>query len=131
MLNTDLRRVFEEEVPSVERVGSLVETAEAWEVELDTAGLSHSLEKTVGRVAEELLAEPADIEALGRFEEVVDITRSLPFGIDQRRAQNAYYAVLQSSYPDLRSKAGRGDEYAQRWTEHFRRLGDKLQVRVE
>ncbi|MDY6916596.1 MAG: DUF3536 domain-containing protein, partial [Chloroflexota bacterium] len=131
VLNTDLRRAFEDEAPSAERVGALVETAQAWELELDTAGLSHSLERTIERVAEGLLAEPADVEALGRFEEVVDIARSLPFGIDQRRAQNAYYAVLRSSYPDLRSRAEGGDESARRWTEQFRRLGDKLQVRVE
>jgi len=131
ILDVDLCRAFGEEVPDVDRIQTLLDAVETWQVELDTPGLSHALEDTLQRLAELFQADPEDMQTLQSFEGVADIAASLPFEVDYRKAQNVYYDVLQTAYPELRDKAERGSRNVREWLHHFRALGEKLSVQVD
>ena len=134
ILNIDLRRAFEEEDPDIDRVSALLDSAEMWQVEMDTAGLGYALEHTIERLSQELLAQPTELALLQRLAGVVGMAQSLPFDpleVDFAKAQNAYYRVLQSTYPQVRDGAERVGEEAEAWLSLFRELGERLSVWVE
>jgi hypothetical protein len=131
ILNLDLRRAFEAEVLDIDSIQSLLEAVEAWQIEIDTPGLSHALEETLGRLAEQFRVDPENMQTLQSFDGVVDMAGSVPFEVEYRKAQNVYYDVLQTTYPELREKAKLGNREAQSWIDCFRALGEKLLVRVD
>jgi len=131
ILNIDLRRAFGEEMPRLDRVQALLEAAGMWRVELDIAGLKYTLEQTIERLAREFRAHSGELSLLQRLDGVVSVAHWLPFDVNFRKAQNAYYDVLQAVYPQFKGRAGQGEEGANDWTSHFRALGQKLRVRVE
>jgi hypothetical protein len=47
------------------------------------------------------------------------------------KAQNNYYEILQTVYPEFRDRAEKGDENARTWVGLFTSLGDKLSIRVQ
>jgi alpha-amylase/alpha-mannosidase (GH57 family) len=131
ILNLDLRRAIEEEEPDLDQVQAILQAVATWRVELDTAGLSYALERTIERLAEQFCAQPGEIAALQRLDTVTGLARFLPFEVSLWKAQNAYYDILQVVYPDFKGRAEQGDEGAQEWVRHFMSLGDRLLVHVE
>jgi len=131
ILNLDLRRAFEEEEPDLDHVQAILQAVATWRVDLDTAGLGYALELTIDSLAEEFCAQPAELAALQRLDTVTGLARFLPFEVGLWKAQNVYYDMLQTVYPEFQERAEQGDEAAQEWIRHFVSLGDKLLVRVE
>lgn len=131
VLNTDLRRGFQEEVSDRDHIRALLQDARIWRVELDTSGLGHTLKQTIDRLAGEFRVQPAGIPLLQRLETMVNLARALPFEVDLWEVQNIYYELLQWAYPALRDKRDRGDAEAQEWVDHFVPLGAALGIVVE
>ena len=131
VLNTDLRRGFQEEALDRNRIHALLEDAGTWRVELDTSGLGYTLKQTIERLAEEFREQPTEVPLLQRLEAMVDLAHALPFEVDLWEVQNVYYELLQQVYPALRDKRNRGDNEAQEWVGHFVSLGEALGIVVE
>ncbi len=130
ILNSDLRRAFEQEEISLERANALLD--EAWRagVQLDGPTLEFALRRTIERLARRLRETPEDFAKLSRLETAVGLARSLPFNVNLWTAQNVFWETLQSVYPKMQERAGAGDAVAAKWTELFRKLGENLLVRV-
>lgn len=130
ILNTNLRRAFAEEVLDLKRITALLSEAEILNIPLDGANLGYVLEQTVKRMAEQLRAKPTDLSLLENLEMVINLARSLPFEVNLWKAQNIYYKLLQTVYPDLQRRAKQQeDDHAQAWVNHFATLGEKLRMR--
>lgn len=127
VLNNNLRRAFESDDLNLERIATLLDSATREKVVLDAAGLSFTLEKALERMMERLRTDPTDLTLLQKLEAVIELTRSLPFTVNLWKAQNIYYQMLQSVYPEFRART---DRDAQAWVRHFISLGEKLYVRV-
>ncbi len=129
VLNGYLRRALEQEEIDTERVNMLLENAKVEGVTLDTDTLEfayrHNLERMVER-----LADGATETSLRHLDNATNLLRTLPFAVDLWKIQNAYYRMLETSYPVMRAKNQRGDELAQAWVDRFEALGLKLKVRV-
>ncbi len=141
-VNDDLRRAFRRPDPDIDRVRTLLADAGAWELELDAAGLAHALNGTIERLTGQVSRQLADpglfdrlaeegVEFLEQAERLIRLTAELPFEVDLWRAQNTFYRAVHLTYPELTERAAAGDELAEVWVEHFRRLGDALGVAVE
>ncbi len=129
-LNAALRRALDSEDLDPAHVKGLLEEAGAIRIPLDAAGLGYTLRKTVGRLAEDFRAAPADLSRLRRLDAAVELGRSLPFEVVFRKTQDIYYGILQSVYPDILRRARGGDPDAVSWVETFAALGDRLSVRI-
>ena len=55
----------------------------------------------------------------------------LPFEVNLWKVQNIFYEQLQTTYPDFRQRASRGQKDAQDWVESFMALGEKLAIHVD
>ncbi|HJZ04715.1 MAG TPA: DUF3536 domain-containing protein, partial [Patescibacteria group bacterium] len=130
VLNSKLRNAFENEELDIEGIKALLEEAKLQGVSFDSETLEYSLRMNIERMAEQLLASPADIYLLQKLEEALDLTRSLPFMVNLWRPQNAYYKILKTVYPKILKRAEKEDESAKVWISHFTSLGENLSIRV-
>jgi alpha-amylase/alpha-mannosidase (GH57 family) len=130
ILNIDLRRAFEAEIPNLDRVRALLEAVRRWGVELDAAGLGYTLQRTLERLMDQLAARPHDLALLTALEGAASLIRSLPFEVKLWRIQNGFYDLLQRIYPDVLDSADQGEPEAQTWLAHFVALGERLLIKV-
>ncbi len=127
VLNTALRKEFLADEIDFERVRTLLESAAREKIQWDEAWLGYALTRRFGRMADALAIKPQE-DALRRFNQAVDLVRSLPFEVDLRRVQNVYYQLLQHVYPVYLNQ----DDAASRlWISEFTALGEKLGVYVD
>jgi len=127
VLNTALRKEFMADELDLERVQNLLDTAAREKIQWDEAWLGYALTRRFGRMADDLAVQPRE-DSLHRFNQAVDLVRSLPFEVDLRRVQNVYYQLLQHVYPVV---AQEGDDASQLWINQFTALGQKLGVCVD
>lgn len=127
VLNTSLRRAFNADELNVDRIRTLIDTADREKIQWDSAWLAYSLTRRFGKMADDLALKPSE-DLLHRFNLAVDLVHSLPFEVDLARVQNVYYQLQQNVYPIF---AGQGDTASLHWIEEFTALGEKLGFVVE
>ncbi len=128
-LNSNLRRAFESEEIDPGRIQTLLHSAQAEGVSLDTDILSYASRKGIEALAERFLESPTELHLVERLEAVAGLVSLLPFELDLWKVQNGYYRLLKNILPELQEKAEGGDEAAQAWLRSFVSLGKKLRVR--
>jgi alpha-amylase/alpha-mannosidase (GH57 family) len=129
-LNTDLRKAFDEENLNVETIQKALQEVQKTGVTLDVATLEFSVRRRIDRLAEELRAEPSNLDLLARLGQVAALVELLPFTVNLWTPQNIFYGLLRSVYPGFRDDAERESQTAQQWVTQFRSLGEKLSIRV-
>jgi len=127
VLNSSLRRAFEQEDLDLERIRTLLDAAQRERVNLDGAGLSYALRASLDQMMQNFQAEPAATDRLQRMEAAIDMVRSLPFEVNLWKVQNIYYQMLLQVRPEFQA---RNDEEARTWLAHFDALGEKLGIAV-
>jgi hypothetical protein len=125
VLNTTLRKEFEQEHFDVERVQALLDASNTEKINLDHDGLSYALRKMIDGAFDRLKASPENLELIRELESAVGFVRGSGFGVNLWYAQNVYYDVLQEQYPARRT---RDDEASRDWLSHFRNLGELLTI---
>jgi hypothetical protein len=100
-------------------------------VNLDAVGLGFVLKETLRRMSEQFTENPDDLNLLLKFETATRIAKDFPFEVDVWRAQNNFYSMMQTAFPEKESQARAGDARAQTWIDHFVALGQNLSVKVE
>jgi alpha-amylase/alpha-mannosidase (GH57 family) len=130
ILNSGLRRVISGDALDLERLKGLLDETRAWQVELDSEGLSYLMQQTLERMTAGLAASPEDTDLLKRLLAAVEMLPRLPFPIDLWKVQNLYHGLLKSRYPEFQERAQQADEGAREWLGLFASLGQKLSIRV-
>jgi len=130
ILNTGLQRELSGQSLDVERIGQLLDDAQAWNIALDKEGLGYRLQQTLERMMTRLAANPGGIDFLKETVASVALARSVPLIVDLAKVQNLYYKMLQTAYPDFQKKAQQGDAAAAEWNTQFISLGEKLTIRT-
>jgi hypothetical protein len=51
--------------------------------------------------------------------------------LDLQTAQNVFFDISKKTYPQVSKRAQAGDDAAQKWVEHFRKLARYLGVAVQ
>ena len=131
VLNAGLRRAFEAEEFDPNAVNDLLEEASVEGITLDSNILEYAFRKNLERMAELFRTNPSDLLLLKNIESAVNLVSALPFQVNLWSIQNDYYEVVQGVYTEFKEKVEHGDEGAKEWIEHFKKLGEKLYVRVE
>jgi hypothetical protein len=131
VVHSQLLRAFQAEDFNPDHVEDLLEIADFWQVDLDKEELESSLRKRIEKLARELCDNPRDLPSLRNLAVAVLLTPRLPFSVNLYQAQNIYYELHRTEYPQLKAAAIGGDKNAQTWTEEFRNLGTKLSIRVD
>jgi alpha-amylase/alpha-mannosidase (GH57 family) len=130
VLSVDLRRAVAAPEIDAEAVARLLASRAALGVELDVQDLSFALQGALDARMDKLRESPTDPDLLQRADTTVALARTPPFDVDLWRAQNGCYELLRTVYPEQLEKAGGGDGAAEEWIGWFRRLAERLAVRV-
>jgi alpha-amylase/alpha-mannosidase (GH57 family) len=130
--NGNLRTAFESaDGLDFPRIHALLDEARAEGVFLNEAMLGFALKNTIKRLMEQFAERTGDIELLKKLEAAAHLARSLPFEVNVWSAQNVYFQMLQSVFPDYAKRVSEGDAAAVEWLEHFVGLGENLGMKVE
>jgi len=125
-LNAELRNAVSGESLDPSAIRGLLEEGGAVGIPLDSAGIGFALQKRIDAIANDFRRKPEDLDLLRRFEEAVEMGRDLPFEVLFFGAQNIYYDLWKTVYPEFLSKSREGDEAAALWVNQFRSVGTKL-----
>jgi alpha-amylase/alpha-mannosidase (GH57 family) len=131
VLNTDLRRTLTRDRLDMQRVRDLLQEVQSAKVDLDIKGVAFAMERSMERVARQLLAQPDDETLLGMLEALATTARALSFDVDVWQVQNIYFDLMKQHYPRFRELAADGDARATQWVGSFTRLGEQLAISVD
>ncbi|MGI9101128.1 MAG: DUF3536 domain-containing protein [Terriglobales bacterium] len=122
VINSSLRRAFEDPEGDVEQIRMLLDAAARDEVPLDSAGLDYALRRRLNQMAHGLESDPGNLSLLARVDGMISVARSLPFEVNLWRVQNVFYNLLQGEYPRRQDDAD--------WLAHFNSVVEKLGFRL-
>ncbi len=126
----DLRRLFENERPSMEEMRRLTTEVKRWQVRLDTDTTGFLASRQLIALMKELERTPS-MEQVKYVNEWTQNVRALPLSLDVWIAQNIYFVIGNRYYGEIRDMAQRGDTSAQRWIRYFTELGNMLDVKIQ
>ena len=127
-VQADIRVLLSEPVPNTAELRRLVDTAQQAGVELDTATVGYLATQALYRMAAQLLATPASVNAMTQLRDFIDEMRT--FDVELWMAQNTYNVVWQRDYRAMCAAANSGDVTARTWVDEFRRLGIQLNMAI-
>ncbi len=130
ILDTDLKRHVSRIPLDVDRIRTLLTEAKRWRVEVDAAGLTYMLKKTLEDMISRLSLEPEDISILENLTSAAELAGEMPHPVDLWKVQNIFYEMIYINYPGFQRRSQKGDEMAFQWKSLFLTLGDRLRVRV-
>jgi len=130
VVNAALSRLLRQEDPDIPRIRGFLEQAEAEEISLDKAGLEYDLRKNLERMAEKVGREPQEQEHLSRLGRGLELLSIAPFPVNLWKVQNICYATRQFTFNEMEEKAKEGDGPSQQWLLLFRKLCEKLTIRL-
>jgi alpha-amylase/alpha-mannosidase (GH57 family) len=123
VLNSELRKQFENGHLEPERVRSLLAEGETGKIPLDHANLAFAAKLHLDRLSEEWTSKPTDLNVLDRLLTAASLIQSLPCQLNLWKPQNTYYTIATTTRTLM---AGQGDEGSRAWIEKFEALGAKL-----
>jgi len=130
VINLNLRKTMEAEEFDLSLIHNILQEAGKLQVPLDAAGLEYALRKTLERLAENFRQQPAEHALLEKLNSVLDLVTDLPFEVTLWKAQNIYYELFQTVYPEWQWKAEQGYEDAREWVKRFKALSGKMLIQV-
>jgi hypothetical protein len=79
---------------------------------------------------EQFRVNPDELSPVEAVKAIIRQLLEIGVELDLWKAQNAYFSVARETFPNVRTRAERGDAGASRWVDTFLSLGPRLQVRV-
>ena len=67
-----------------------------------------------------------DLDLLQTISKTLEIIKTVTSDIDLQNAQNIFFAVAKSRYPQVEQKARSGDQTAAKWVAEFQNLAQQL-----
>jgi alpha-amylase/alpha-mannosidase (GH57 family) len=123
VLNSEIRRQFENGHADPERVKSLIAEARAAKVSFETDSLAYTVKRHFDQLSDQFLKTPDDLDLLQRLSGSATLLQTLPFEVNLWKTQNNYYIMLSTVLPEMEKYA---DEKKKPWIEKFRALGKQL-----
>ena len=126
ILNEDLCRAIEAEKIDLNRLNNLAEDVRRLSLDLDTRRLrfvgGHRISRLMDRFEESL----DDLDLLQTIGKTLEILKTVISDIDLQSAQNVFFAVAKSRFPEVKARAQSGDKAAATWVADFTNLAQQL-----
>jgi alpha-amylase/alpha-mannosidase (GH57 family) len=126
VLNCDLRREFESQEADPARVRSLVEEAQAENVDLQRDVLGYAIKGNLDRCLERLVKAPDDLTSLARTADLAEVVRTMGIEVNLWKTQNLCFQMIRTVAPGWKARAEEGDTTAAEWLAQFNKLSEQL-----
>jgi alpha-amylase/alpha-mannosidase (GH57 family) len=130
IINTDLKRIFEEDTLDKAKLTRLIDDTNRWQIKIDTTTIAFSVNAWVNAVMESLVSEPEQPQLFEQIIDVMEVLAPLSLSLNLWKAQNNYLSINRDTFTTMKSKAEKGDTAARQWVDTFIRLGHYLQVKI-
>lgn len=130
IVNADLRKALDSDVPDVGRLETLVNESGSWGVKLNVSELSFAASGRMSDLTARICGNPKDVELMTLLDRLFVLLKRLNVEPRLWKMQNIYFALSREMYPDFLEKAARGDAFAERWSSAFQVLGGHLRIRT-
>lgn len=130
IINSDLKRIFEENGIDTDKLKRLIEETERWGIKIDEATIEFKASSWVTASMEKLLASPENVDLILVIEKTMKTIKPLNFTLNLWSAQNMYFDISRKFGQQMKDKLSEGDPVAKKWTDAFRKLGYYLHVKV-
>lgn len=130
IINTDLKRVFDEKDVEILKIESLVNEANKWPLEIDLSTVGFVASSWINSIVADLSQQPENTALIEKVDRVMKLLRQLPLEMNIWTAQNVYFTIGKKYYGTMKERADKGNDFARRWMEVFRKLGYYLRVKV-
>ncbi len=105
ILNTDMKKVFMEEVLDVSRIQHLIDEMTLWDLPLDTVEIEFIARRQLESIMQNLSMNPSDIGLLLEIQKRLELYKLLPIEVNYWQAQNTYYKIAKTTYREILTKA--------------------------
>ncbi len=129
VLQRDLSDVLEAPELDMDRLRSLIDEMKRWSFKRDQTNLSFVASNCLNSLLARLKEHPEDMVLMEKITLSLELLLTLPLELDLWKAQNHYFHLTKSIYPDIVSQSAL-DPLAMQWVKTFDRLGDMLLVHV-
>jgi len=130
IINTDLKRIFEEEALDTEKLKKLMDDTRRWSIKIDTTTIGFVASSWVNSVMGKLFREPEDVKLFEKIDETLELIKPFSLSLNLWNAQNIYFSIGKNIFSRMKERARGGDNPAQKWVEGFTKLGYYLHVKV-
>jgi len=130
VLNTDLKRIFEEEDLEIEKLERLIDETRRWSVRTDTTTIEFVASSWLNLLMQKLYQQPEDLRLFEKIDNTLEVSKPLSLSLDLWKAQNNYFSIGKEFYNTMKRKAENGDGFAKSWVKEFLKLGYYLNVKV-
>jgi len=125
-LNFVLIKAFQEEVIDADKIKNLVQEMQKWDVTLDSVDIEFIASHRLVEMMENLYSNPSNLVLLREIQKRIELLRALPININYWQIQNIFYKMAKTTYGEFLLKANAGKEYAKKWIEIFKYIGEML-----
>ncbi|MFC1634424.1 DUF3536 domain-containing protein [Planctomycetota bacterium] len=126
ILNNDLCYEIEAEKIDLNRLKNLAEDARRLSLNLDKKRLRFVSGRKISRLMDCFKESLDDLDLLQTTGKTLEILKTVISGIDLQNAQNIFFEVAKSRYPEVEAKAQSGNETAAKWVADFKHLAQQL-----
>ncbi|MDO8674708.1 MAG: DUF3536 domain-containing protein [Candidatus Omnitrophota bacterium] len=131
ILNRDVCAVLEKDDVDIDRLKGLAEEMKRWAFKRDQANFGFLASQRLNSLMRRLNEHPHDILLMTKITAILEIFTGLSLDLDLWEAQNVYFEMAHTVYPDIAGPAFGGVADPQlHWVKIFEYLGDILQVRT-
>jgi alpha-amylase/alpha-mannosidase (GH57 family) len=129
IVNRDLKRVFEGEDLDTGKLGSLINEAKKWSLEIDKGSIGFVATSWLNTLMEKLRQYPEDVVSIEKIEKVLQLLKSSSVEVDIWKPQNECFLIEKKHNRLMKERADKGDDVAKRWMEVFPQLCFHLTVK--
>jgi alpha-amylase/alpha-mannosidase (GH57 family) len=126
VLNSELRRQFENDRVDAERVRSLLAESTATRASLDRGIIGYAIKGHLERLSDRFLKSPQDADLLQNFVSAAELVHHVPFEVNLWKPQNVCHSLLKEVLPAMRRGAENHDDKAKVWVDKFLALREQL-----
>ena len=130
IINTDLNKMFEEEVFDKVRLKRLIDEISRWSVRIDNTTMGFKVGEWINTKMENFREEPDQTELPERINDALETLKPLSLSLNLWKAQNNYFAISQDFFRVMKKKDEEGDDSSKQWVACFTKLGNNLNVKV-
>ena len=126
VINSELRRQFENGHLDAERVKSLLAEGQTNNIVLDKSSLTYAVKLHLDRLSGEWDDKREDLEVMERLLVAAGLIHSVPCDVNLWKPQNTFYKIATALRPEMIQRA---DEKSKLWLKNFEALGEALGFR--
>jgi alpha-amylase/alpha-mannosidase (GH57 family) len=126
ILLVDLRKAFAEDAIDADKIRGFAAEVKQWNLPPYAKDLEFTVTRRVEDLMDKISENPSDGALLTKFQDLLELLRSLPLTVNFWQVQNRYYALAKTAYREQFAKAHVGDKGATEWVKTFETVGQLL-----